>query len=1031
MTRTDRVGSSLQAGRHDRLLQGTVATALLAAAVLRVGGGPLWASLVVAMVGLLAAAARMLVLDRQFAAEDAEAWRDLLFADIERIDQIAARHGFYDLGVESEAPDALASAGAFESGHAPYIPRAVDDALNARLTDPTATGRATFVVLSGPSKAGKSRTLAEAVSRALPDGWLIAPRDVGALVRLTRERPPVRLKGRTVVVWLNDLERWVQGAEGHTGLSDAIRDLGRRTGKVVVVATSGGKGQQFAEKFEEGLDDLLRRYPPLRLRSVFNDDEEAAFLASPAYAQAAKPSIVASGIGEFMIAAPRLISRLEDTQDAPDGIAVARAAIDWRRAGIVGPADKSTLRRLFDAYRSGEPTDDGFAQGFEWATTPIYARVALVVPEDGGWEPYDFIVRHVEDTAAWRVPDAAWNVVIDSAAPEQLVEVGFSAQRYGRADLAKHAWRRAGSAGVGRAELQLGLLFSNEDDTSEAERAFTRGDALGSADAALFLGGIYAGRDDTEQALAAWQRALARGNGTAAMGVASILYHHHRDLEGARRAAEQGMSLGDPEAASMLGSLLSEAGDTEGSMNAYRWADEHGHAFAAVIVGASAEDRDELDRARAAFERARDRESPEGALRLGELLEKQGRFDEAEVAFRLALTTSGDSRVYELRDFARRYASFLKRRGRFADALEALRELDEQGDPDAALAVAQIHAENGNLEAAETAFRRARDRGHLDAQSGLGAVLAKRKETARAIAELRQADRRGSGHAAYNLGVVLADDGQLDAAEAALRRALRRGYTDPARGTLVLLLMRRGSLDEAKRQAELLVDTKEDGAQFLLGFVLEARGETEPAIAAYRSADLTEDGIDLSQLSVALCHARADALEAAIEPLRQAIPAALLGERARLLSRPRRRRDEGRFQHVATPRPEIAALLDQRFRLLADDGSGALALGHLLAGRGELGDARRAYEACLGSPVVPLRGFAVIELLSLPPDVGLVRALERLGRRWAAARRLIRIPADGPPPAGRAPADRCVARDGPCGARSRHAGPRSGGGRTG
>jgi hypothetical protein len=84
----------------------------------------------------------------------------------------------------------------------PYIPRdaetKVDSALKARRP----------LLLVGHSMAGKSRLAAERLTYALPDAQLLAPRPGSALRDLVVD---AGLKLTGVVVWLDDLERFLRG----------------------------------------------------------------------------------------------------------------------------------------------------------------------------------------------------------------------------------------------------------------------------------------------------------------------------------------------------------------------------------------------------------------------------------------------------------------------------------------------------------------------------------------------------------------------------------------------------------------------------------------------------------------------------------------------------------------------------------------------------------------------------------------------------------------------------------------------------
>ena len=325
--------------------------ALAVGALLKVGGAPLWAAIVVAAFGVGIALVRVALELSRAGAEVRESYDALLRVDPMRVRELAGRGGFYGLGVETEASEALRALG--ERGtHASYVDRDVDDALRRQLRRAVDVGGASLVVVSGPSKAGKSRSLAEAVTASVPDAWLLAPRSAETFGALARGRPPRLPDSSTAcVVWLDDIEPFV----GEPGLSpDTLDCLEAWPRTVLVVGTHGGKGAKLAQGngFVERTGELLRRHPAIRLRSELNADERERLsqLSSPEAAARAR------ALGEFMIAAPALIDRYQNTDECPEGVAVTRAAVDWRRAGLLRPVPVGALEALYADYLNG-PAD--------------------------------------------------------------------------------------------------------------------------------------------------------------------------------------------------------------------------------------------------------------------------------------------------------------------------------------------------------------------------------------------------------------------------------------------------------------------------------------------------------------------------------------------------------------------------------------------------------------------------------------------------------------------------------------------------
>jgi hypothetical protein len=91
----------------------------------------------------------------------------------------------------------------------PYVTRDRDIQLDQALaSDP-------FVLVIGDSKAGKSRTAFEAAKRVFSTTRLMVPRgQTGTLEALFGLDPPLDLSPGPVVLWLDDLERYLSGAGG-------------------------------------------------------------------------------------------------------------------------------------------------------------------------------------------------------------------------------------------------------------------------------------------------------------------------------------------------------------------------------------------------------------------------------------------------------------------------------------------------------------------------------------------------------------------------------------------------------------------------------------------------------------------------------------------------------------------------------------------------------------------------------------------------------------------------------------------------
>jgi hypothetical protein len=239
-----------------------------------------------------------------------------------------ARTDPYRLGIFPER------GGGGGAGAAPYIPRGqVDEDLEESLR----TSPRGFVLLSGPFRAGKSRTAFEATRRAIPDALVVAPHDGEALQAVLDLDPPLfsrrsRLpkwpRTSRAVLWLDGLDRFLEEID-----PNVLEDLLTTPIPVTIVAT------------------------------IREDDYEAALAGSGAEAEGAKA--VAAAAREFRI--------------ADDGTA-ARAA---RR----GAASQEPTAGGSGARELHSPTRDPFFVGPAAVSIASLAAVLIVALAEGFSEP--------------------------------------------------------------------------------------------------------------------------------------------------------------------------------------------------------------------------------------------------------------------------------------------------------------------------------------------------------------------------------------------------------------------------------------------------------------------------------------------------------------------------------------------------------------------------------------------------------------------------------------------------------------------
>jgi hypothetical protein len=612
-----------------------------------------------------------------------------------------------------------------------YVPRDLDARLDAALARALAQGG--LVLLRGDSTAGKSRAAYEALRRLPGELRVLVPHQRGSLRALLDGG--VELRG--VVVWLNDLERWLGGDGLDVGLLRRLLGGGDR--RVLLLATMRASEYNLRsperDRDHPGPErDVLRAERELLDQAV---DFELVRRFSPAEHQRAverawDPRIADAldhagryGLAEYLAAGPRLWRRWRNARavDNPDheqaGAAIVAAALDCRRAGLFRPVPIRLLKELYQGYLhasvAGRLGHDAFDNGLAWARTPVQATSALLMPGEGGEVVFDYLLDQLQaDPDTPMVPPRVWESLLANLRPEDGVDVGVAAHWAGQHSFAERAWQQAADAGLHEAEYNLGVLFFGRGDLREAEAWYRRAANAADHRAEHNLGFVLVMQGRLEEA-EAWYRRAADG--------------------GVHRAENN------------LGNLFRDQGRLEEAEAWYRRAADAGHYPAENNLGILLRDQGRLEEAEAWYRRAADAGLDEAAFNLGNLFRDQGRLEEAEAWYRRA-----------------------------ADA----------GLHEAQFSLGSLLKGQGQLEEAEAWYRHAANAGLYKAQHNLASLVLDRGQLKEAEAWFRRAADAGLHEAEFNLANLLKDQGQLEEAEAWYRRAANAGF-EQATAALVQL----------------------------------------------------------------------------------------------------------------------------------------------------------------------------------------------------------------------------------------------------
>lgn len=322
-----------------------------------------------------------------------------------------------------------------------YVPRDLDDDLRSAIG--SAATRGGFVLLVGGSSVGKTRTLFEAVSAALPTWWLVHPDGPDDLHRLAAAPAP-----RTVV-WLDELQRYLDAPGGVPAA--AVRGL-IAAGLVVLATMWPGEFTRRAVGPEPGRPDpYANDRQVLRLAHVVDVPERfSAAERQRAEARAADDRIrVALGAGEvgitqILAAGPDLIRRWENAPEEDCyGRAVITAALDARRVGATAPLTRGYLEAaapgyLTDPQRAGAPSD-WLDRALAYATRLLRGATAALFPVPAGmgriagYVPADYLHQHaLRVRRTEHLPDPTWQALVDHHHPHDAVRLADNAERRGR-----------------------------------------------------------------------------------------------------------------------------------------------------------------------------------------------------------------------------------------------------------------------------------------------------------------------------------------------------------------------------------------------------------------------------------------------------------------------------------------------------------------------------------------------------------------------------------------------------------------------
>ena len=525
----------------------------------------------------------------------------------------------------------------------PYIARDLDGEIQ------TAVRAGGFIVLHGPSAAGKTRSAAQAIAQ-FPDRELWIPLDTEALRSLATSAQPVA----NAVIWLDDIERFLHGNYLTLPVIDQL--CPRARDDVVIIGTI--RDEELAH-FDSALGSDVTRGLVIEHPATSVLRQARSVLAMPstlsptekdrAEALRADPRIdLAMGdspdeLTEYLAAGPQLLRRWIGGAATPTGrigSAIIAVAVDYQRAGYRRALTRYQLEKSYRHYLQEGfrylPDLPSFAEGLTWACQPIYnASACLVTRQDNGYSAHDYLIDRVDKARS--VPGHIWESVLAEVPAREVLDVGIAAFGAGMIDIASRAFLSAEAAPPNDTTSVMNLSYIDDIapqmyeilSAIEGERWLLRAAKSNNPNALFEMGRREFRKGDYEAAKGWFEKAAATGSSAAIYGLGAIQLRLG-SREGAEQLWRTAGARKDANAMYNLGVLLKEHGNTKEALTWWEKAARAGFTHAMHSLAVELHAAGDQDVAHRWWSRAALLHHAVSQYNLGVLSARNGDFKEAE-----------------------------------------------------------------------------------------------------------------------------------------------------------------------------------------------------------------------------------------------------------------------------------------------------------------------------------------------------------------------------------------------------------------
>jgi TPR repeat protein len=569
------------------------------------------------------------------------------------------------------------------AGLSDELPTYIERDADAELRDGLADNRSVFLVLVGPSTAGKTRTALHLMAHELGDWRLFSPSSGKQVTDYVTAGGDLS----RVVVWLDDLFDFLLGPNALSVA--AINDVLQAPQRTVIIGAITQKRFEQMTVRPMGREDLhsvaphiLRLGRRIDLDAVFSAEEldRAAKLGTdPRVAEA-----VAYGESrptEYLAAVPELRTKWKTGIDAERGATAAAARVVaaatlCRIAGQPNPVPTRMMRdaalSLLTSKLKASVGVDWFDHAVTWACDPVRGEVSLLTAtadEPGGADGYyvhealaQFILSS-HRRRIWQVTTEIWTIVTQQCSADVAAHVGYAAADAGQFTVARETWTKAAANNDVVAMYNLGLLLQRDGDLTGAERWLTKGADAGGIEAMYGLGILLADSDQPALAEPWLAKGAVTGDPIAMYNFAQFLQQQGH-IKRARRWYEKAADHGIVPAIFNLGAILVDSDEAADVSKARLWWSRGaylGDADSAFRLGGLHFEENDNDRAEVYWRQAAQTGHLDGMGMLGYLLLMAEQVDEAEQWMRKAAEAGHLNSMMNL-------SSLMKLRGRVKES---------------------------------------------------------------------------------------------------------------------------------------------------------------------------------------------------------------------------------------------------------------------------------------------------------------------------------------------------------------------------